>query len=146
MEGLYGIDTGIDTEQLADLTRYVQQVTGVPMSAFKAVVSENVFAQELEIHVRVTARDHSMFEPFSPDLVGHRRTLKLGRGTGPTGATAKLAELGLEALEEQARSWFRWAMTGPLRTRRPSQTRPSPRRCALSSRAGRTAAAGGWCR
>ncbi len=101
LEGLYGIDTGIDTEQLADLTRYVQQVTGVPIPPSKAVVGENVFAQKLEIHVRVTARDPSLFEPFSPDLVGHRRMLKLGRGTGPTGVTAKLAELGLEAPEEK---------------------------------------------
>lgn len=97
LEGLYGIDT----EQLADLVGFVHRLTGVPIHASKPVVGENVFAQKLEIHVRVSDRAPELFEPYSPDLVGNRRLLKLGRGIGPTGVEAKLRELGLEAVEEK---------------------------------------------
>ncbi len=101
LEGLYGIDTGIDTEQLADLVGFVHRLTGVPIPASKPVVGENVFAQKLEIHVRVSDRAPELFEPYSPDLVGNRRILKLGRGTGPTGVRAKLSELDLDAGDEK---------------------------------------------
>ena len=95
LEGLYGIDT----TQLFDLAQLVHRLTGVPIPASKAVVGENVFAQKLEIHVQVMEHGPDLFEPYSPDLVGHRRVLKLGRGTGPTGVRAKLVELGLQASE-----------------------------------------------
>lgn len=101
LEGLYGIDTGIDTQQLTGLVEHVHRLSGVPIPASKPVVGENVFAQKLEIHVKVTSRAPELFEPFGPEVVGNRRLLKLGRGTGPTGIKTKLAELGLKAKEEQ---------------------------------------------
>jgi isopropylmalate/homocitrate/citramalate synthase len=35
-------------------------------------------------------------EPYDPVAVGNRRTIRLGRGTGPTGVRLKLEELGLD--------------------------------------------------
>lgn len=101
LEGLYGIDTGIRTEGLRELCLLVSRLSGVPIPANKPIVGDDVFAQKLEIHVRVTTRDPRLHEPFSPEVVGHRRVLKLGRGTGPSGVRAKLAELGLEVPEER---------------------------------------------
>ena len=101
LEGLYGIDTGIDTQQLAELIQLVHRLTNVPIPASKPVVGENVFAQKLEVHVKFTSSAPELLEPYDPELVGNRRLLKLGRGTGPSGIRAKLAELGLEAPEEK---------------------------------------------
>lgn len=101
LKGLYGIDTGVDTEQLADLIQLVHDLTKVPIPASKPVVGENVFAQKLEVHVKFTSHAPELLEPYDPGLVGNRRLLKLGRGTGPSGIKAKLAELGLQAPEEK---------------------------------------------
>jgi isopropylmalate/homocitrate/citramalate synthase len=114
LEGLYGINTGIRTEGLRELCLLVSRLTGVPIPANKPVVGDDVFAQKLEIHVRVTTRDPRLHEPFSPEVVGHRRVLKLGRGTGPSAVRAKLAELGLRVPEEQIDTLVRlvneWAL------------------------------------
>jgi isopropylmalate/homocitrate/citramalate synthase len=40
------------------------------------------------------AADPTLMEPFDPALVGNQRTIKLGRGTGPTGVRLRAAQLG----------------------------------------------------
>jgi len=108
LEGLYGINTGVRLEKLHALAQLVSRIAGVPIPAHKAVVGEDVFAQKLEMHVQVTSRDPSLHEPFSPEVVGHRRILKLGSGTGPVAVRAKLQELGLNVPEGEIPTLVRW--------------------------------------
>jgi isopropylmalate/homocitrate/citramalate synthase len=95
LEALYDIRLGIRTEGLFELGKLVEKMTGSPIHPMKPVTGENTFANKLEIHVRAAASDRSLMEPYDPGLVGNRRTIKLGRGTGPTGVRLKAAELGL---------------------------------------------------
>ncbi len=118
LEGLYGVDTGIRLERLRGLAQTVSRLAGFPMASNKAVVGENVFAQKLELHVQVTSRDPRLFEPFSPDLVGHRRELKLGSGSGPIAVQAKLSELGLEVPEEHIGELVTWVNQEALAKKR----------------------------
>ncbi len=108
LEGLYGIATGLRLEKLQILAQTVSRITGVPIPAHKPIVGEDVFAQKLEMHVQVTARDPRLHEPFAPELVGHRRLLKLGRGTGPVAVKTKLRELGLTIPEDHISALVRW--------------------------------------
>lgn len=95
MQGLYGIDAGVRASGLGDVARLVARLTGVPIPPMSPVTGENVFANKLEIHVRAAASDPSLMEPYDPALVGNRRWIKLGRGTGPTGVRTKAAQLGI---------------------------------------------------
>lgn len=101
LEALYGIEVGVRTDGLFELCKLVERLTGAPIPAMKPVAGENTFANKLEIHVRAAASDRSLMEPYDPVLVGNRRTIKLGRGTGPTGIRLKAAELGLELEDSQ---------------------------------------------
>ncbi|MBI3969522.1 MAG: hypothetical protein HY329_28090 [Chloroflexi bacterium] len=96
LEGLYGVGTGLRTEQLAGVTELVSRLGRTPIWPSKAVVGANSFAQKLDMHVKAAATDPSLMEPYDPTLVGNRRAIKLGRGSGPAAVGAKLAELGLE--------------------------------------------------
>jgi isopropylmalate/homocitrate/citramalate synthase len=94
LEGLYGIRTGVDGTKLGDLCRLVASVTGVAIPDMKPVAGANTFANKLEIHLQAVAADPTLMEPFDPALVGNKRTIKLGRGTGPTGVRLRAAQLG----------------------------------------------------
>ncbi|WP_432826206.1 LeuA family protein [Dactylosporangium sp. CA-092794] len=96
LEALYGIRLPIRSEGLYDVSRLVARMTGVPIPPMKPVVGADVFANKLEIHVVAARADPTLMEPFDPVLAGNRRTIRLGRGTGPTGVRMKADELGLD--------------------------------------------------
>ncbi len=100
LEELYGIDTGVRLDQMTALAQYLSRAARVPIPPAKAVVGADVFSQKLDMHVALTRSDPSLLEPYSPALVGNRRRLRLGIGTGPIAAQAKLAELGLPAVDD----------------------------------------------
>jgi isopropylmalate/homocitrate/citramalate synthase len=96
LEVLYGVNCGIDTTGLFELSRLVERLTGVAVPPMKPIVGGDVFSNKLEIHVKAAMKDPSLMEPFDPALVGNARTIRLGRGTGPTGVRMRLAQLGVE--------------------------------------------------
>lgn len=99
LEGLYRVPTGLRLEHLTEVARVVADRAGVSIPPAKAIVGEDVFAQKLDLHVRVTSSAPWLHEPFDPAKVGQQRRLKLGRGSGPYAIRAKLAALGLEINE-----------------------------------------------
>lgn len=101
LEALYGVRLDIRSEGLFALSTLVQRITNVPIPPMKPVVGADGFANKLEIHVIAAAKDPTLMEPFDPALVGNRRTIRLGRGTGPTGVRMKLSELGLSLPESE---------------------------------------------
>ena len=100
LEGLYDVQTGVDSRRLGDLCRLVAQRTGVTIPDMKPVAGANTFANKLEIHLQAVASDPTLMEPYDPALVGNTRTIKLGRGTGPTGVRLRAEQLGYEVPEE----------------------------------------------
>jgi isopropylmalate/homocitrate/citramalate synthase len=101
LEGLYGIKTGVDTAHLVGLCSLVAAATGVAIPPMKPVAGQNTFANKLEIHLQAVAKDATLMEPYDPALVGNERTVKLGKGTGPTGVRIKAHELGLPVDDER---------------------------------------------
>lgn len=105
LEELFEIHTGIDRRQLMSLAECVAARSGSVISESKPIVGRSAFAQQLDMHVRLTDVDPSLLEPYPPETVGNRRWLALGAGTGPVAVMAKARELGLAppastALEE----------------------------------------------
>jgi len=100
---LEDIDCGIRTEKLYEASRLVERVSGVPVPRNKAVIGGNAFTHESGIHAAGVMRDGSTFEPglMTPDMVGHRRQLVVGKHAGRHGIEQALKEAGLAPTRDE---------------------------------------------
>ncbi len=103
---LYGRDCGINTELFYGASRLVERLSGIGVAPNKAVVGLNAFSHESGIHAAGVVRNHATFEPglMTPEMVGHRRRLVMGKHTGRHGIVEALRQAGIspgpEELEE----------------------------------------------
>ncbi len=108
-----GIDVGVDTRRLRELSQQVARASGTPLPPWKAIVGDNAFAHESGIHAAGVLRDPQTYEPFPPEAVGSQRRLVVGKHSGRHLLLQVLQEQGipleqisprhLEALLEQVR-------------------------------------------
>ena len=103
LEVLYGYRTGIRTQELYHLSTLVSRLTGVPLPTNKAIVGEMAFTHESGIHAHGILRDSRTYEPITPDLVGRRRRIVLGKHSGSASVQAALDEMHYSADEKQLR-------------------------------------------
>ncbi|MEN9201982.1 MAG: homocitrate synthase [Thermostichus sp. DG_1_6_bins_120] len=82
LQQILGINTGIDTHRLRELSQQVARATGTPLPPWKAIVGDNAFAHESGIHAAGVLRDPRTYEPFPPEVVGSQRRLVLGKHSG----------------------------------------------------------------
>ncbi|MGF7117332.1 2-isopropylmalate synthase [Methanobacterium oryzae] len=97
----YGIKMNLKTETLVNLSEFVARITGVKIPPNKAIVGENAFAHEAGIHVHGVLAKAETYEPITPEIVGHRRRIVLGKHTGAKAIKSKLDEYGIELTTEQ---------------------------------------------
>jgi isopropylmalate/homocitrate/citramalate synthase len=97
LEALYGVSTGIKTEQIHELSRLVEHLSGVPVAANKAIVGYNAFSHEAGIHTHGILSHTLTYEPIQPEVVGRRRQMILGKHTGKAALAEKLKERGITA-------------------------------------------------
>ncbi|HET7502713.1 MAG TPA: 2-isopropylmalate synthase [Kofleriaceae bacterium] len=90
-----GLTTGIDTTQLASVSRLVSTATGIVVPPNKAIVGANAFAHEAGIHQDGMLKHQATYEIMRPETVGAARTrLVLGKHSGRAALAARLVELG----------------------------------------------------
>lgn len=84
MESIYKIKTNIITERLVETSRLVSRFAQIPVLPIQPVVGENAFSHESGIHSHGVMANPGTFEPgiMTPEMVGHRRRLKLGKHVG----------------------------------------------------------------
>jgi isopropylmalate/homocitrate/citramalate synthase len=99
LDALYGAETNLNFERLVETAHLVQRLSGYDLEPYKPVTGENLFVRESGA-VASQFHDPSAIEPFSSDVVRARRGLVLGKKSGLDSIKVKLAELGLEAPEE----------------------------------------------
>ncbi len=93
--GVYGFETGIDTTQIARVSRMVSNYTGIPVQPNKAIVGANAFAHEAGIHQDGMLKNQGTYEIMQPETVGVSRSrLVLGKHSGRHALKARLEELG----------------------------------------------------
>ena len=92
LESLYGIRTGIKTDQLYGLSQLVEELSGVPIAPNKALVGYNSFSHEAGIHTHGILAHTLTYEPLQPEVVGRQRQMILGKHTGKAALTEKLKE------------------------------------------------------
>ncbi len=97
LETLYGYRTGIRTDRLYELSRLVEECSGVPLAPNKALVGYNAFSHEAGIHTHGVLAHTLTYEPLQPESVGRQRAMILGKHTGRAAVVEKLRERGVVA-------------------------------------------------
>lgn len=98
---VFGLETGIDTTQIARVSKLVSSYTGIPVQPNKAIVGANAFAHEAGIHQDGMLKHHLTYEIMRPEDVGITQSkLVLGKHSGRHALRVRLAELG-HALNDQ---------------------------------------------
>lgn len=106
LELVYGIDVGIDTTQLYNLSDFVGRITGIKMPVNKPIVGDNAFAHESGIHVHGILNNSLTYEPISPEVVGHSRRIVIGKHTGANALKSKLEQFNIDLNDEQFKKVF----------------------------------------
>jgi len=92
---VFGLETGIDTTQIARLSKLVSNYTGIPVQPNKAIVGANAFAHEAGIHQDGMLKNQMTYEIMRPEDVGvSQSNLVLGKHSGRHAFRARLASMG----------------------------------------------------
>ena len=111
LERLYGVSTGIRSDRLYELSRLVEELSGVPIAANKALVGYNAFSHEAGIHTHGILAHTLTYEPIQPQVVGRQRQMILGKHTGKAALVEKLKERGIVATDADLNELLRRVKT-----------------------------------
>lgn len=103
LESIYNIRTGIATQRLVETSRLVSHFAAIPVPPTQPIVGANAFAHESGIHSHGVIAESSTFEPgiMTPEMVGHRRRLTLGKHVGRHAVKQMLGDIHIEPDEQQ---------------------------------------------
>lgn len=96
----YGVDR-YDTRVLTELSGMVNRYSGLRPAVNKAIVGEHAFSHESGIHVCAILEEPRTYELFSPEMVGGKRHLIVGKHTGMKALRGIVREMGHELTNEQ---------------------------------------------
>src|SRR5262249_16145643 len=92
---IHGLDTTLDTRELARTSRMVSRFTGYPLQPNKAVVGRNAFAHESGIHQDGVLKERTTYEIMDARDVGlESNSIVLGKHSGRHALRDALEELG----------------------------------------------------
>ncbi len=91
-----GINPGIQTERLAEISRYVGKASKHPVPHWKPIVGEKVFSHESGLHADGIIKNPKNYEGFDPAEVGLKRHMVLGKHSGSHGLRQRLEALQID--------------------------------------------------
>jgi 2-isopropylmalate synthase len=92
---VYSLRTGIETAQIARISKLVSNYTGIVVQPNKAIVGANAFAHEAGIHQDGMLKHSQTYEIMRPESVGASQTkLVLGKHSGRHALKTRLQALG----------------------------------------------------
>jgi D-citramalate synthase len=106
LEILYGYKTGIKTQRIFEVSRLVEDLTGVPVQPNKALVGKNAFMHESGIHVDGLLKHAGTYEFVKPEYVGREKSFRFGKHVGGKGLKAILDGFKISVTDEQFRKVF----------------------------------------
>jgi 2-isopropylmalate synthase len=90
-----GLETGIQTREIARSSRLVSRLTGYVVQPNKAIVGRNAFAHESGIHQDGILKERSTYEIMDATMIGlDANSLVLGKHSGRHALKSALEELG----------------------------------------------------
>lgn len=102
LESLYGINTGIDTEKIHELSELVERHFVVPLPLHKPITGDNAFTHSSGIHSHGQLTHSMTYEPISPETVGRKREFHLGKFVGRHFVEYLLKMGGVKTSKDQA--------------------------------------------
>jgi 2-isopropylmalate synthase len=94
---VHGVDTRLDTRELARTSRMVSRLTGYSVPPNKAVVGRNAFAHESGIHQDGVLKERTTYEIMDPTEVGlESNSIVLGKHSGRHALQDALKQLGFK--------------------------------------------------
>ena len=91
-----GLDTGINTMEIARTSRLVSRLTGYPVQPNKAIVGRNAFAHEAGIHQDGVLKERTTYEIMDAKTIGlQTNQLVLGKHSGRHALRNALEDLGV---------------------------------------------------
>ncbi|QGY40329.1 pyruvate carboxyltransferase [Pseudodesulfovibrio cashew] len=111
---------GYQTEGIRELCHTVSHAAGVPVPRTKPIAGKDIFACESGIHAHALSKSPALFEPYSPDAVGARRTVAVGGKSGRAAVAQALDENGLDCPAQELPSLvaevrkLAWELERPL--------------------------------
>ena len=109
--------TGVDTKGIYALSQLVQERSGIPVTANKAIVGRNAFRHASGIHQDGVLKHRLNFECIDPADIGHPvgTEIVLGKLSGTAGFAAKARQLGYDLRGPQLHAAFAafQAVAGP---------------------------------
>jgi isopropylmalate/homocitrate/citramalate synthase len=106
LEKLYGVSTGVALEELTDLARTHERMTGLRLAPNKPIVGERAFNYRVATGSSdAEARKDNFYGsarvvPFNPADVGNARRFMLGKYSGPNEVSRALTDAGLRAPDQ----------------------------------------------
>jgi 2-isopropylmalate synthase len=92
-----GIDTAVNTHELARTSRLVSRLTGYAVQPNKAIVGRNAFAHESGIHQDGVLKERTTYEIMDATSVGHEaNSIVLGKHSGRHALRQALEEMGFK--------------------------------------------------
>ena len=103
LESIYGVHTGITTSRLFETSRLVSRYSGFGIPPTQPVVGDNAFSHESGIHSHGVIACAATFEPgiMTPEMVGHRRRLTLGKHVGRHAVRQMLTDAHINPSESE---------------------------------------------
>jgi isopropylmalate/homocitrate/citramalate synthase len=104
---LYGVDVGVKTESLYELSKLVQELAGISVPPNRPIVGDSLYYIESGIvamfHRRCKDVEPLEYIPFLPEVVGRPKVdVALGKGSGLANIEEHLERCGLQANSDQA--------------------------------------------
>lgn len=96
---LYPISTHINTTELVNASRLVEEATGVKVPCNKAIVGQNAFAHEAGIHQDGVLKNRLTYEIMAPEDVGAESQLVLGKHSGKNALANHLVRIMETSIE-----------------------------------------------
>ena len=98
---VYGVDCGIQNEQLYPACRLLSLIIGRPIAANKAIVGSNAFAHESGIHQDGMLKNRETYEIMTAEDVGWTSNrMVLGKLSGRSAFRQRVRELGIPTKSE----------------------------------------------
>jgi 2-isopropylmalate synthase len=103
LKAMYGAKMNIRTEYLVETSKMVENYTGVRLPPNTPVVGQNAFSHESGIHSQGVLEKSDTFEPgiMTPEMVGHKRRIVLGKHTGKHAVKQSLESAGVITNDKQ---------------------------------------------
>lgn len=103
LHSIEGIKTNIKTEYLVETSKLIERMTGIKIPPNTPIVGDNAFSHESGIHAHGVIKEASTFEPgvITPEMVGHRRRIVIGKHAGRHQIKKILEDAGYHVDDEQ---------------------------------------------